>query len=371
VAGVNPADINVLMIHLAKMQGMKADGGPHAASSSGTTGGIGADAGSAGSGVAPNSPPAESGMREMPGGLAVPGSSEIAVPAVSEAAGGIGADAGSAGSGVAPSSPSAESGMGDTSGRPDGGGLAVPAGSGVDDVLAQGLADLGIACGRAQTEKLLAYMEQVLELNRHLNLTSITDRAQFIIKHILDSLVCCNWPEIKEAERVVDIGTGAGFPGVPLAILMPEKSFILVDSLEKRLNAINGFIEYININNVLTKHARAESLAHQADFRESFDVCISRAVSELPVLAEYCLPFVKPGGWLYAYKGEAASQEMTKAEYAINLLGGRLTSIRDSGLEQYGIGHKIVIVEKTGLTPARYPRQAGKPEKAPLGTVKK
>jgi 16S rRNA (guanine527-N7)-methyltransferase len=234
------------------------------------------------------------------------------------------------------------------------------------EMIARAFEDFAVTCEQKQIEKLALYMEQVLERNQHLNLTSITDRSAFIIKHLLDSIACYKWSEISAAESIIDVGTGAGFPGVPLAILFPDKEFTLVDSLNKRVNAISEFIENIDISNAKTMHGRAEDLAHLPYLREQFDLCLVRAVSEMSVLAEYCLPFIRPGGWLYAYKGESISQEADRAKRALKILGGRAADIRKSGLDKYGLNHNIVVIEKTKATPAEYPRQAGKPVKSPL-----
>ncbi len=210
------------------------------------------------------------------------------------------------------------------------------------------------------------YMEGILSYNEHINLTAITDREEFIVKHYLDSLLCTDFPEYEQAEKIIDVGTGAGFPGVPLAIRSPEKSFVLMDSLKKRLKIVDELCGEAGITNVTTLHGRAEDLSHGKAHREKYDLSVSRAVARLSVLAEYCLPFIKVGGYLLAYKGPEAEKELKEAEKAIALLGGKGVAIRKGKLEEYGIDHNIIVIEKISPTPAKYPRKAGTPAKEPL-----
>lgn len=213
-------------------------------------------------------------------------------------------------------------------------------------------------------ERFSAYMEGVLEWNEKINLTAITDKKEFVEKHFVDSVLCWNFNEYKNADTIIDVGTGAGFPGVPLAILSPDKDFILVDSLKKRLNVIDGLTAESGIENTVTVHGRAEELARNKKYREGFDVCVSRAVANLAVLCEYTLPFIKKGGHLLAYKGPDAQVELERASKAIKVLGGRFKEIKEVDLE--GFKHNIVIIEKVKETPAKYPRKAGTPSKEPI-----
>lgn len=233
-------------------------------------------------------------------------------------------------------------------------------------ILTEGLAALGLAVTPAMQAQFAAYMDGVLTWNERLNLTAITDRTDFQIKHYLDSLLCAAQPQITAAETVIDVGTGAGFPGVPLAILFPEKRFTLVDALAKRLRVVSSLCTACGIGNVTTVHARAEDLAHEAAHRERYDLCVSRAVAPLPVLAEYCLPFLRVGGWLLAYKGPDAQEELATARGAIRALGGGETDVQNRGLAAYGLDHRIVYIQKVRPTPPRYPRKAGTPAKDPL-----
>lgn len=210
------------------------------------------------------------------------------------------------------------------------------------------------------------YMDGVLEWNEMVNLTSITEPTEFVVKHFIDSLICAEFPEYKEAAKIIDVGTGAGFPGVPLAIVSPEKEFVLMDSLNKRLKIIDELCQRADIQNVTTLHARAEELARNKAHREQYDLCVSRAVASMAVLAEYCLPFIKVGGFLMAYKGPDAEKEAADAENALSLLGGRVLEIRRGGLEEFVLDHRIVVIKKIKSTPSKFPRKAGTPTKEPL-----
>ena len=215
-------------------------------------------------------------------------------------------------------------------------------------------------------EKFRIYMEGVLEWNEKVNLTTITDPDEFVIKHFIDSIICANYPEYINAVKIIDVGTGAGFPGIPLSIISPEKEFILMDSLNKRLKIIDELCQRADIKNVVTLHARAEELAKNKAHRERYDLCVSRAVANMAVLAEYCLPFIKVGGFLMAYKGPEAENEVREAAHALSLLGGRAEEIRNGNLKEFGIDHKVVVIKKVSNTPSKYPRKPGTPTKEPL-----
>ena len=208
------------------------------------------------------------------------------------------------------------------------------------------------------------YMEGILQWNEKINLTAIRDREEFITKHFVDSILCYRFSEYENAESVADIGTGAGFPGVPLAIISQDKEFVLADSLNKRLKVIDELTSDMGLDNVATVHGRAEELARNKKYREQFDVCVSRAVANMTVLVEYCLPFVRVGGYLLAYKGPDAEREVRDAEKALNLLGGRLNRIESVNLADFD--HNIIVIEKIKETPSKYPRKAGTPAKEPI-----
>ncbi|MGN1383380.1 MAG: 16S rRNA (guanine(527)-N(7))-methyltransferase RsmG [Eubacterium sp.] len=213
-------------------------------------------------------------------------------------------------------------------------------------------------------EKLSIYMDGILEYNQHVNLTSITDPEEFITKHYLDSASISSLSEFQKAETVIDVGTGGGFPGVPLAVLFPEKTFTVEDSLQKRIRVIQDLLSRAGITNVEAVHARAEDLGKDPVHREQYDLCISRAVSRMSVLAEYCLPFVKEGGFFISYKGSDLDQELHDGEKAVQVLGGEIDRVQPAGME--GMQHQFVVVKKVKHTPKKYPRKAGTPGKTPI-----
>lgn len=225
---------------------------------------------------------------------------------------------------------------------------------------------LGISCTDHMLRQFASYMDGVLSWNEKVNLTAITEREEFIVKHFLDSVLCFGFSEYTQAEKIIDVGTGAGFPGVPLAILSPDKKFTLMDSLKKRLNIIDKLTGSIELTNVVTVHARAEELARNKAYRQQYDLCVSRAVANLATLSEYCLPFIREGGYLLAYKGPEADEEILQAKKAIFLLGGQLEKVETAQLKEYGLDHRILFIKKIRNTPSKYPRKAGIPSKDPL-----
>ena len=234
------------------------------------------------------------------------------------------------------------------------------------EALRKALEVMGAPADDETVNKYQQYMDGVLDWNEKVNLTNITDPEEFIIKHFIDSIICVDYPEFEEARKVIDVGTGGGFPGVPLAIAAPDKEFVLMDSLNKRLKIIDELCGQIGIGNVTTVHARAEELAKNKAHREQYDLCVSRAVANMAVLAEYCLPFIKMGGCLMAYKGPDADREVEEARKALFLLGGQVEEIREGNLKEFGIDHKVVIIKKVKNTPSKFPRKAGTPAKEPL-----
>ena len=183
----------------------------------------------------------------------------------------------------------------------------------IRDRLEIALERLGISCGDDTLQKFESYMEGILKWNKMVNLTSITEKHDFIEKHYIDSLLCVSYDPFVKAGNVIDVGTGGGFPGVPLAIAAPDKEFLLIDSLNKRIKIINELCENAGIKNVRAVHGRAEELAKNKVYRERFDLCVSRAVANLSVLSEYCIPFVKKGGWFLSYKGAEIEAELDKS----------------------------------------------------------
>ncbi|MEG1583434.1 MAG: 16S rRNA (guanine(527)-N(7))-methyltransferase RsmG [Anaerovorax sp.] len=215
-------------------------------------------------------------------------------------------------------------------------------------------------------QKFEGYMELVLEWNEKVNLTSITDRRQFRRKHYIDSLTCYGSSYIEGAQTIIDVGTGAGFPGVPLAIVYPEKEFLLMDSLNKKIKIVAEMTEKIGITNISVFHGRAEEMGQSKKYREKFDLCLSRAVANLAVLSEYCIPLVKVGGYFAAYKTKEAAQEINSAEKAIATLGGMIEERKSFTIDEFHLEHEIIYIKKIKSTLSKYPRKAGTPGKAPL-----
>jgi len=230
------------------------------------------------------------------------------------------------------------------------------------DELKSYLEKLNIDGADEKTEQLRQYMEGVLSWNEKVNLTAITDRDAFVQKHYIDSLLCAESLTFTASSSICDVGTGGGFPGVPLAVCYPDKEFVLMDSLQKRVKIVRELCEEIGLRNVTVLHGRAEELARKKEYRENFDLCVSRAVANMQILSEYCLPFVKPGGYFIAYKGADCEPEISDASRAIRILGGGKPQIQE--LPQ--LDHCLVIVRKKEPTPAAYPRKAGTPSKKPL-----
>ena len=213
-------------------------------------------------------------------------------------------------------------------------------------------------------EKFYKYTELLLEWNKKINLTAITDLDDIILKHYVDSLTINKY--ITNNNRIIDIGTGAGFPGIPLKLLNKEKEFILVDSLNKRVKFLEEVVNQLNINNIEVIHARVEDLAKNNKYRENIDIATSRAVANLSTLLEYMLSFVKINGVCICMKGPKISEEINGAKNAIEILGGKIEKIENINLPDTGIERNIVIVKKIRPTPNKYPRKAGMPAKEPL-----
>ena len=233
------------------------------------------------------------------------------------------------------------------------------------------LTRFGLPCGKEILEQFEQYRKRILEWNESVNLTAVKDEDSFEIKHFADSLMICESPRMRRARRVIDVGTGAGFPGIPLAIVFPEIEFTLMDSLGKRMKIVEQTAAEIGLKNVEVIHARAEELGRNKEYREQYDLCVSRAVANLSVLSEYCLPLVKVGGWFAPYKTAAAEDEIREGTRAVEKLGGRLLEERiHFDLEEIGDGgkleHTILWIEKKTNTLAKYPRKAGTPAKDPL-----
>lgn len=213
-------------------------------------------------------------------------------------------------------------------------------------------------------EQFYNYMKLLLEWNEKINLTAITEQNDIILKHFIDSITINKY--IEQSNSIIDIGTGAGFPGIPLKIMNQNKKITLVDSLNKRINFLNEVCKEISLENIQCIHARAEELASDLEYRENYETVVSRAVARLNVLIEYMLPFVKKGGLCICMKGPNIDGELEEAKNAIKVLGGKIKSVESFFLPDSDIERNVIIIEKVAETPKKYPRKAGLPSKQPI-----
>lgn len=230
----------------------------------------------------------------------------------------------------------------------------------------QELNELGVRLNDIQKEQFDRYYELLVEWNRVMNLTGITDYDEVNLKHFTDSLTIVRINNMENVSTLIDIGTGAGFPGLPIKIAFPHIKVILLDSLNKRIKFLDKVIEELNLDNVFTLHGRAEDYAKKVEYREQFDTCVSRAVANLSTLSEYCLPFVKEGGNFISYKSAESDEEISHSEKAINLLGGKINRVEKFVLPGSDMRRALVKIDKVKSTPKKYPRKAGMPGKEPL-----
>lgn len=237
----------------------------------------------------------------------------------------------------------------------------------IKDIVTRGCAELGVDIDENRADMLVKYAELLKERGRHVNLTAITDDEGIAVKHFLDSLTAlCTG---KVGTKVIDVGTGAGFPGLVLKTARPGISLALLDSLNKRINFLKDTAAELGINSGIEFiHGRAEDLGVSALYREKFDTAVSRAVANMRVLAEWCLPFVKPGGYFLALKGPLASKELEDARRAIYILGGEVEDIFEARIPFTELEHKIIIIKKVRRTPSKYPRKPGIAAKNPIET---
>ena len=231
-----------------------------------------------------------------------------------------------------------------------------------EDKLKLAINEYGLEVNQEQVRKFDAFYGLLIEWNERMNLTAITDEDEFIRKHILDSLSGLEY--VKEG-KILDLGSGAGFPGIPLKIYNEEFKITFLDALKKRLNFLDEVATKLSFQNVTTIHGRAEDLA-KTDLRESFDTVVSRAVASLPILSEYALPFIKTGGTFIAWKGSKAEDEAKESEKALKVLGGELAEIKKVAIPKLNEERALIIVKKIKPTPKQYPRNPGTPQKKPL-----
>ena len=228
------------------------------------------------------------------------------------------------------------------------------------------LAALGITLTEEQVNQFLKYFELLVEWNGFMNLTAITEYDEVMKKHFVDSLSLIKTFDVNKKVKVIDVGTGAGFPGLALKIAYPNLQVTLLDSLNKRINFLNEVILQLGLTGVETVHGRAEDFAKPDKLRGKFDLCVSRAVANLSTLSEYCLPFVKVGGEFISYKSEKITEEMSVAKNAISILGGKFDRSEEFTLPDSDIYRNLVVIKKIKETPKKYPRKAGLPSKEPI-----
>lgn len=233
-------------------------------------------------------------------------------------------------------------------------------------ILETGCSELNITLTERQKNQFIRYYEYLIEKNKVMNLTGITEFQEVLVKHFLDSLACVKAVDMTKVKAVMDIGTGAGFPGIPLKIAYPHLKVCLLDSLRKRVNFLEETFTLLGLENITAIHGRAEEYARNKAYRQKYDLCVSRAVSNLATLSEYCLPYVKTGGSFISYKSGKVQEETEQAVKAVKILGGHVKDIQYFTLPGTEIERSLVIIEKIKDTPGKYPRKAGTPLKEPI-----
>lgn len=226
------------------------------------------------------------------------------------------------------------------------------------------LGKLNISLSEMQINQFIRFYELLIEKNNVMNLTAITEFDEVIDKHFLDSLNLFRLIDLNSEKRILDLGTGAGFPGIPLKIAFPKIKITLVDSLNKRVMFLNDVVNQLGLEDVECVHARAEDLAKKKEYREEYDICVSRAVANLSTLSEYCIPFVKVGGNFISYKSGDCDEEINSSKAAIKKLGARISKVENFEIKD--MGRSFVVIDKISSTPNKYPRKAGLPSKEPL-----
>lgn len=229
---------------------------------------------------------------------------------------------------------------------------------------------LDIVLSEEQLQQFLSYYEMLIEKNKVMNLTAITEKEEVIDKHFIDSISLNKAMDVTKLLKILDLGTGAGFPGIPLKIAYPNLEITLLDSLNKRIKFLDEVIEVLGLEGIVTIHGRAEDYAKQVSYREQFDICVSRAVANLATLSEYCLPYVKEGGCFISYKSGSVEEELEQSKKAIFELGGKVKEVIAFTLPETDIERTFVVIEKVRKTPKKYPRKAGLPSKEPIGVIK-
>lgn len=236
----------------------------------------------------------------------------------------------------------------------------------LEELLVKGAKELGLEIKDREVEQFFKYKDILLDWNQRMNLTAITEDREVVIKHFLDSISCIKMDQLKGGGRIIDVGTGAGFPGIPLKIIFPQLKLTLLDSLQKRINFLKEVCDELELKDVDFIHGRAEDYGRDKDHREKYDYAVARAVAPLNVLVEYCLPFVKKEGYFICQKGRSLDEEIVDAKKAIKVMGGKIVDKKAINLPFSDIIHNILVIEKTRETSTKYPRKAGKPSKNPI-----
>jgi 16S rRNA (guanine(527)-N(7))-methyltransferase GidB len=234
------------------------------------------------------------------------------------------------------------------------------------ELLKKLLSERGILLSEQQSAQFDLYYQELVDWNKKINLTSITEKEEVAVKHFFDSLSAAFYMPFHGPLKICDVGSGAGFPGIPLKILFPDLKLTIVDSLAKRLRFLDHLVSVLDLEQVRLEHDRAETFGHRAEAREQYDRVIARAVANLSVLSEYCLPLVRTGGFFIAMKGLNVSQEITDAQQAVKRLGGSAHRKIDLELPETMGSRTIIIIRKDRPTPDKYPRKPGVPAKRPL-----
>lgn len=236
----------------------------------------------------------------------------------------------------------------------------------MNNVLTKKVKELSIVLNDKQIQQFEQYHNILVEWNKVMNLTAITEYEEVVEKHFLDSLTIVDAINMEKIETLIDVGTGAGFPGIPLKIAFPHLKVTLLDSLNKRIKFLNEVIDLLELDDIKTIHGRAEDYAKQAEYREQYDICVSRAVANLATLSEYCLPYVKVDGLFVPYKSGEIDEELKSSEKAVSILGGKVEEVVKFQLPGTDIGRSFVKIHKIKETKKKYPRKAGMPTKEPL-----
>lgn len=234
------------------------------------------------------------------------------------------------------------------------------------DNFRKSLEQLQIELTERQIRQFLQYYEILIEWNSFMNLTGITEYNEVVNKHFIDSLSLIKVLDVSKSANVLDMGTGAGFPGIPLKIAFPNLKIVLLDSLNKRIKFLNEVILRLNLENITAIHGRAEDFGKNPLYREQFDLVVSRAVANLTTLSEYCIPYVKKDGYFISYKSGTIQEELEQSKRAIKILGAKLTKVETFILPETEIERSLVMIQKKKETPNIYPRSAGKPSKEPI-----